>query len=98
MTDSGAEALMHAIVGQAVADWRRAVRMLNKDWCDRDAARMQRECERFFLSGWFNTLTDLNGRLFLEKLQEDMRLEERKMKHEMERWLANVRGKIREKS
>lgn len=98
MDMEGAELLVQQIVKQAVYDWRNAKRRLRKHPHNPDLQATVIECERFFLSGWFNTLTDLNGRLFLEKLQEDMHLEERKLKHEMERWLAKVRGKVREKS
>ena len=48
MTDTGAEALMQAIVRRACEDWKDAVHRLNKNWCDREASGIKRECERFF--------------------------------------------------
>ena len=68
MTDSGAEALMHAIVGQAVADWKRAVRRQYEYWGDKDAARMQRECERFFRSDYCYGLTGIPPKELLERV------------------------------
>lgn len=98
MDMEGAERLVQQIVKQAVYDWRNAKRRLRKKPNNPDLLATVSECECFFLSGWFNTLTDLDGRLFLEKLRKDMRLEERKLKHEMERWLAKERGKDHERS
>lgn len=92
----GAERLVQAIVRQAVQDWRNAKRRLRRAPDSLDALHIVADCENFFLSGWFNTLTDLDGRLFLRKLDDEMRLEERKLKHEMERWLAKIRGEAHE--
>lgn len=68
MTDSGAEALMQAIVKQAVLDWRKAVRRLYKDWGDLEASKMQRECERFFRSDYCFDMTGVPAEDIFEKL------------------------------
>lgn len=68
MTNTGAEALMHAIVRQAVSDWKKATRKLHKDWGDKDASKTQRECERFFRSQYFKDLTGVPNEIFMEKL------------------------------
>lgn len=69
MTESGAEALTHAIVRQACADWRKSTKQLEKDIGDKEASVRQRECERFFRSDWFRDLTGIPGVDFLDKLR-----------------------------
>ena len=72
MTDSGAEALMCAIVRQAITDWKKAVRKLHKDWGDRDASKMQRECERFFRSGYCYDMTGIPADELIERIWRTM--------------------------
>lgn len=69
MTETGAEALMHAIVRQACADWKKATKALEKDLGDKEASYRQRECERFFRSEYFHELTGMPGKDFLDKLR-----------------------------
>ena len=38
---------------------------------DRIAKAMIEDCERFFLSDWFETLTNVNGEIVLNKLQQE---------------------------
>lgn len=68
MTDTGAEALMCAIVRQAVTDWKHSVRKLYKNWGDKEASKMQRECERFFRSDYCCSLTGISADEFIERL------------------------------
>ena len=68
MTDSGYEALSQAIVRQACADWKKAIRRLHDSWYDKDALRIQRECERFFRSEWCYALTGTKSKDFMEML------------------------------
>lgn len=39
------------------------------------ARKTIRECERFFVSSWFNMLTALDGEVLLKKLKEDVQNE-----------------------
>ena len=55
------EELANAIVLQAVKDYR-----LNDD--ERELASI----ERFFRSGWFQTLTSLDGEVLIEKLHREV--------------------------
>jgi hypothetical protein len=64
------EALAAAVVEQAAADWRAAAAVLRKKPDHPGAAALRRETERFFRSRWFAQLTDLDGRLLLERLRE----------------------------
>ncbi len=62
------ENLANAIVMSAVVDYR----MSNK-------RRELRDIERFFLSDWFATLTDADGRVILEKLKEEKRYDRKRI-------------------
>lgn len=63
--------LSNAIVMQAVKDYRQAWRKLRKRPKNARARAAIEECERFFLSEWFETLTHVNGEIILRKLREE---------------------------
>ena len=65
------ENLANAIVMQAVKDYRMARHKLRKRPKNADAKVMLEDCERFFLSDWFETLTNVNGESVLRKLQQE---------------------------
>ena len=62
--------LAEAIILKAVDDYRHTgKRLLAKPTDDR--LKLQKaEIEQFFLSSWFQVLTDLDGQLLLKKLQQ----------------------------
>jgi len=63
--------LADAIVLLAVEDWRRSrMQMLLPSLETRSASKTARSCERFFVSPYFNVLTDLDWPLFLRRLKE----------------------------
>lgn len=65
----GYEALVQAIVLQAVEDYRLAGRALRRR-PDHTAARaLARDVERFFRSAWFTDITGLDGKEILERLK-----------------------------
>lgn len=64
--------LANAIVLCAVKDYRKALKRLRKFPRDDSARRTKAECERFFLSGWFATLTSLDGEVLMEKLKAEV--------------------------
>ena len=49
--------LANAIILAAAKDHRRALCRLKKYPWDKDAESVRKDCERFFRSGWFQTLT-----------------------------------------
>jgi len=71
--DDGADALVRAICERAADDWRQGMRTELKH-PERGATRYRVDAERFFLSGYFNLLTGLDGSWVLAKLRKDMGL------------------------
>ena len=65
------QSLANAIVLQAVKDYREARHKLKKRPKNQDARDTIKECEEFFLSDWFRTLTDADGASILKRLQEE---------------------------
>ena len=63
--------LADAIVLDAVTEWRKAKFQLTRpSLASKTALDKSRQCERFFLSSWFEMLTGLDGKLFLRRLKE----------------------------
>lgn len=67
----GAQNLIEAIVVSAVKDWRSAMRVLRKRPDSLSAERNKGECERFFRSEYFYSLTGLDGRQVLDQLYKE---------------------------
>ena len=65
MTNDGYENLAHAIILQAVKDYRKALKILKRQPRNKDAKATAEECERFFLSKWFTTLTNIDGKVLI---------------------------------
>lgn len=64
--------LANAIIIQAAKDYKKALRRLKKFPRDKEVRHIKRDCERFFRSGWFERLTDLNGEVLIRKLNEEV--------------------------
>lgn len=64
--------LASAIIIQAVEDYRKAIRGDYATMDTMDPAMRKRECERFFLSGHFASLTNLNGAALIRQLREEL--------------------------
>lgn len=54
--------LANGIIEQAAKDYVEALQL--------DDERTIRECERFFMSTWFEVLTEMDGEVIMEKLQK----------------------------
>jgi hypothetical protein len=65
------ENLANAIVMQAVKDYRQAQHKLRKRPKNAEAKAMIEDCEGFFLSEWFETLTNVDGKMILKKLKQE---------------------------
>lgn len=66
------EALANAVVLQAVKDWRESAAKLSRGRNNINAQAMKDECERFFLSPYFNLFTELDGEMLLTKLKSEV--------------------------
>lgn len=64
--------LANAIVEQAVKDYRTAQARVKANPANADHAKGEVcQLERFFRSQWFETLTDVDGRLVLSRLKKE---------------------------
>ncbi len=66
------EKLANAIILRAVEDYRMAQCDLKYNPTYGPAVYTVSEVERFFRSGWFATLTTLDGEVLIEKLRKEM--------------------------
>lgn len=70
MTDPH-ENLVQVIILQAVRDYRTAGKKPKYCPKNKEAKLMVEDCERFFRSDWFASLTSVDGGMLLKKLQEE---------------------------
>lgn len=66
------EGLANAIIIQAAADYRLALKQLRQNPLFQPAIRMSYEVERFFRSDWFSILTRINGIELLARLKTEV--------------------------
>lgn len=66
------EKLANAIILQAVKDWRTAYRACRRSYRDTVSRNHMYECESFFRSNWFKTLTNgnIDGKKLVQALKE----------------------------
>ena len=62
--------LANAVIIQAVKDYRVAYRRLMKVPKSKEAQDEVSRLERFFISPWYGTLTDVDGKILIKKIQE----------------------------
>ena len=68
------EGLANAIIIQAAADYRLALKQLRQNPLFQPAIRMSYEVERFFRSDWFSILTRINGIELLARLKTEVEI------------------------
>ena len=68
------EGLANAIIIQAAADYRLALKQLRQNPIFQPAIRMSYEVERFFRSDWFSILTRINGIELLARLKTEVEI------------------------
>ena len=66
------EELANAIVLQAAKDYREALGILRFSPKDKDASISKDEIERFFHSGWFGLLTNINPEMLISRLRKEV--------------------------
>ncbi len=67
------ENLANAIVLSAVYDYRDALKKLYRSRKNAEAEATKAECERFFRSQWYQTLTSVDGEMLIQKLNEEVK-------------------------
>lgn len=72
LAEDPCEALANGIVLQAVNDYRMALKKLIRNPRNQEAMQEAMEIERFFRSGWYSTLSDVDGEFLIERLREEM--------------------------
>ena len=70
------ERLANAIVLQAVSDYRLALKKIKAHPKNREAISEALEIEKFFRSGWYSILTDVDGEYLIRRLQDEIRQSE----------------------
>ena len=63
--------LANAIIIQAADDYRTSLRRLKLNRMNREYLRVKEECERFFLSQWFEQLTNVDGKTIMMRIQKE---------------------------
>jgi len=66
------ENLANAIILQAVVDYRKALRTLSLYPYNREARGKEQSIRRFFRSGWFKVLTNLDPEALIERLNKEV--------------------------
>lgn len=67
------ERLAHAIVMQAVYDYRHYLKVIKKDPKNEDAVYEVKRIENFFLGGWFQALAGIEGEFLIRRLREEFK-------------------------
>ena len=70
------ERLANAIVLQAVADYRAALKKVKHNPGNQDAIHEALQLEKFFRSQWYEMLTKVDGEYLIRRLQEEIRQSE----------------------
>ena len=67
---TGYQALANAIVIQAAKDYKSAVRTLRNHPESKAARAEALKLEKFFRSGWYKMLTDIDGEYLIKRLRK----------------------------
>ena len=67
------ESLANAVIAQAAEDYRRLLKRAKKNPANREALDEALQIERFFRSGWYQRLTNVDGEYLIRRLQDEVR-------------------------
>ena len=70
--ETGIEDLSNAIILQAVKDYR--IALSGRDVNGRDSKSVIAECERFFQSAWFNSLTKIDSKYLMKSIRKEFEI------------------------
>lgn len=68
---TGYQALGNAIIEQAVKDYRAALKILRRHLDSKAAMAEAMEIERFFHSGWYGVLTEIDPDYLIKRLRKE---------------------------
>ncbi len=68
---TGYQALANAIIEQAVKDYRAALKVLRRHPDSKAAMAEAMEIERFFHSGWYGVLTEIDPDYLIKRLRKE---------------------------
>ncbi len=68
---TGYHALANAIIEQAVKDYRAALKVLRRHPDSKAAMAEAMEIERFFHSGWYGVLTEIDSDYLIKRLRKE---------------------------
>ena len=68
---TGYQALANAIIEQAVKDYRAVLKILRRHPDSKAAMEDAMELEKFFHSGWYGVLTDVDPDFLITKLRKE---------------------------
>ena len=72
-TGNAYENLANAIIVQAAEDYRAALKKIKAHPKNKDVINEVLRIERFFRSGWYQTLTSVDGECWIRRLQAEIR-------------------------
>lgn len=67
------ENLANAVIAQAAEDYRAALKKIKAHPQNKDAIDEALRIERFFRSGWYQTLTSVDGECLIRRLRAEIR-------------------------
>ena len=67
------EKLANAVIAQAAEDYRAALKKIKAHPKNKDVINEALRIERFFRSGWYQTLTSVDGERLIRRLQAEIR-------------------------
>ena len=71
--EDGYSNLGNAIILQAAKDYRDALKALRYNPHSTERQKMKSEVEKFFVSDLFSILTNIDGRMLMKKLQQEVK-------------------------
>lgn len=77
---AGYEGLINAIIKQAVQDYATGLRAAVTRPHDYQTQKKAADARRFFLSKWFDAMTDIDGKWIVRKIEQDVAEEIKKKK------------------
>ncbi len=69
------QALVYAILGQAVYDYKKALRKIEKEECEKTMQAKIARIEKFFHSEWFTIICDLEPEVIIRRIKRDYNYE-----------------------